>query len=56
MIFETKHAYGFKVEGCEFLIHCGIDTVNLKDKPFKTTLENNKVIQKGDEIFSVDLE
>ncbi|ATQ35194.1 PTS system, beta-glucoside-specific IIABC component [Mesoplasma entomophilum] len=55
MIFETKHAYGFEVQGCEFLIHCGIDTVNLNGKPFKTNLQQNMPVKLGDQIFSVDL-
>ncbi|AAT75976.1 unknown substrate PTS system IIABC component [Mesoplasma florum L1] len=55
MIFETKHAYGFDIEGINVLIHCGLDTVKLGGKPFKTNLEIDKKIRLGDEIFEVDL-
>ncbi|ASZ08797.1 hypothetical protein CK556_00245 [Mesoplasma chauliocola] len=55
LVFDTKHAYGFKVKNCEFLVHSGIDTVNLNGEPFNTKLKPGMNIKKGEEIFSVDL-
>ncbi|ATZ21153.1 PTS glucose transporter subunit IIABC [Mesoplasma coleopterae] len=55
MIFETKHAYGFDIDDTNVLIHCGLDTVKLGGKPFKTKLELDKKVRLGDELFEVDL-
>ncbi|ATZ21388.1 glucose PTS transporter subunit IIA [Mesoplasma tabanidae] len=55
MIFDTKHAYGFNVKGLSFLIHCGMDTVELQGEGFDTKLQVGDVIKKDDELFSVDL-
>ncbi|ASZ08792.1 hypothetical protein CK556_00220 [Mesoplasma chauliocola] len=55
MVFDTKHAYGFDIEGLGILIHCGLETVNLNGEPFKTLLEPNQKIIKGKKIFDVDL-
>ncbi|WP_164704221.1 glucose PTS transporter subunit IIA [Mesoplasma coleopterae] len=55
MIFDTKHAYGFKINDLEFLLHCGMDTVSLNGKGFKTKLEVGQTILKGDDLFEIDL-
>ncbi|ALD66472.1 glucose PTS transporter subunit IIA [Spiroplasma cantharicola] len=56
MIFDTYHAYGFDVEGLQFLIHCGMDTVLLKGEGFATNLKVGDKVTKDDDIFSVDLD
>ncbi|AUM62719.1 PTS glucose transporter subunit IIABC [Spiroplasma monobiae] len=56
MVFDTKHAYGLEIDDLGILIHCGIETVNLKGEPFKTRLKPNTNLSKGDKLFSVDLE
>ncbi|AGY41075.1 hypothetical protein mflW37_0080 [Mesoplasma florum W37] len=55
MIFDTKHAYGFDIDGLGILLHCGLETVSLKGKPFITTLKTNQNIMKGEKLFDVDL-
>ncbi|WP_342274767.1 glucose PTS transporter subunit IIA [Spiroplasma endosymbiont of Cantharis lateralis] len=55
MIFDTYHAYGFDVEGLQFLIHCGMDTVSLNGKGFSTKLKVGDKVIKNDDIFNVDL-
>lgn len=45
MIYETKHAIGLKDNyGNEYLLHLGIDTVELEEKPFKV------YVSVGDEV------
>src|SRR5699024_8779953 len=56
MIFATKHAYGFNVKGLQALIHCGLGTVALEGKAFKTSLNLEKRLKKGDKLFEVDLD
>ncbi|ATI72966.1 PTS glucose transporter subunit IIABC [Mesoplasma florum] len=55
LIFDTKHAYVFNVEGVEFLLHCGLDTVKLNGKGFETKIKNKQKLRKGDPLFEVDL-
>ncbi|MFC2375567.1 MAG: PTS glucose transporter subunit IIA, partial [Corynebacterium matruchotii] len=39
MVAKTLHAVGFKTEsGLQFLVHLGIDTVELEGKPFTLTI------------------
>ncbi|ASZ08768.1 hypothetical protein CK556_00080 [Mesoplasma chauliocola] len=55
MIFDTKHAYGFDIDGLGILIHCGLETVSLKGKPFITTLQENQKVILGEKLFDVNL-
>lgn len=43
-LFPTKHAIGIKADKYEVLVHMGIDTVQLKGKPFEN------MIKVGDEV------
>lgn len=55
-IFKTKHALGIRTEsGLEVLIHMGLDTVELKGKPFEIFVEEGQVITPNTQIASVDL-
>ncbi|QHX36725.1 glucose PTS transporter subunit IIA [Spiroplasma sp. BIUS-1] len=57
MTFDTKHAYGFKINNqLDVLIHCGIDTVKLNGKPFNPKVKVDQNLKLNDAIFSVDLE
>ncbi|MDD7739344.1 MAG: glucose PTS transporter subunit IIA [Lachnospiraceae bacterium] len=57
MIFDTKHAINLiSDEGCEILLHIGIDTVKLGGKYFNVHVSDGQTIQKGDLLISFDLE
>lgn len=55
-VFErSKHAIGLTLNnGVELLIHCGIDTVNLKDNEFSYHVTLNQEVKKGDLLISFD--
>lgn len=57
MMAATLHAIGFTTAaGLEILVHLGIDTVELKDKPpFKLTIKVGDEVNAGDEIGQMDL-
>lgn len=56
-IFPTKHAIGMKMEsGIEYLIHFGLDTVNLKGEGFTSHVKDGQEIKAGDLILEVDLD
>lgn len=55
-LFPTKHAIGIKTaEGLEVLIHLGIDTVELKGKPFKLFVEQGDSVKAGDKLAEMDI-
>ncbi|RMC52093.1 PTS glucose transporter subunit IIABC [Lactobacillus sp. ESL0228] len=57
MIAETKHAIGLKTqEGVEILIHLGIDTVELKGKPFTLNVKAGDNVHVGERLGTMDLE
>ena len=54
-MFSTKHAIGLVTpEGCELLIHLGIDTVQLNGAPFTIQVKEGDTLKKGDLIGSFD--
>ncbi|MDY5577808.1 MAG: glucose PTS transporter subunit IIA [Lachnospiraceae bacterium] len=57
MVFDTKHAVSLvSKEGCEILLHIGIDTVKLDGKYFEAYVTNGQEIRKGDLLISFDIE
>lgn len=57
VVFQTKHALMIRSEnGCEVLLHIGIDTVNLEGKYFKTLINVNDTVKKGDPLVKIDRE
>lgn len=57
MIFPTKHALGLKTaDGVEFLIHIGLDTVNLEGEGFTSYVEAGTAVKKGDKLVDADLD
>ncbi|GAB5055584.1 MULTISPECIES: N-acetylglucosamine-specific PTS transporter subunit IIBC [Pediococcus] len=56
-VFPTKHAIGFTTDsGLEILLHMGIDTVELKGKPFDVKVSDGQHINHGDLVTNVDLQ
>ena len=56
-VFDTKHAVSLvSKEGCEILLHIGIDTVKLGGKFFEAHITNGQEIHKGDLLISFDIE
>ncbi|GGP08488.1 beta-glucoside-specific PTS transporter subunit IIABC [Oceanobacillus neutriphilus] len=56
MVFETKHAIGLKsYDGCELLIHVGLDTVELKGEHFKAHVESGQEFKAGDLLLEFDI-
>ncbi|WP_461215434.1 glycoside-pentoside-hexuronide (GPH):cation symporter [Lacticaseibacillus sp. GG6-2] len=56
-IFISKHAIGIRTKsGVEILIHMGIDTFNLKGKPFELAVEVGDEVSPGQLLAKVDLE
>ncbi|MFC6171893.1 beta-glucoside-specific PTS transporter subunit IIABC [Loigolactobacillus jiayinensis] len=55
-VFPTKHAIGLKSDsGVELLIHCGLDTVNLKGAPFTQHVQTDQHVKQGDLLMEADL-
>lgn len=54
-IASTKHAIGIRSEeGVELLLHIGMDTVEMKGKPFKVSVEVGQRVKCGDLLMSFD--
>ncbi|MFT8408088.1 MULTISPECIES: beta-glucoside-specific PTS transporter subunit IIABC [Liquorilactobacillus] len=54
--FATKHAIGLKsYDGCEVLIHVGLDTVKLNGKGFEVLVNKGDSINKGDLLLKFDM-
>ncbi|MGN0602153.1 MAG: glucose PTS transporter subunit IIA [Oscillospiraceae bacterium] len=57
MVFDTKHAINLvSKDGCEILIHIGIDTVKLNGEFFEAHVSDGQEIHKGDLLISFDME
>lgn len=57
MVFDTKHAINLiSDDGCEILLHIGIDTVKLNGEFFETHISGGKKVRKGDLLISFDME
>ena len=55
VLFGTKHAIGMKAaDGTEYLLHIGVDTVNLGGKGFEVFVENGQKVKKGDKLMHFD--
>mgnify|MGYP003361757932 FL=1 len=58
MVAETKHALGFATpdNNLEVLVHLGIDTVELKGKPFELKVGVGDEVKAGDLIATMDMD
>ena len=56
MLFESKHAIGLMSDdGCEVLIHIGLDTVKLNGQHFTAHVKKSDVVKKGDLLITFDM-
>lgn len=56
-LFPTKHAIGLVSEnGCEVLIHIGMDTVKLEGQYFTSHIHQGDKVKKGELLVTFDLE
>lgn len=54
-VFDTKHAVGLRfTDGTEVIIHCGIDTVNLKGNGFDVAVKDGQAVKQGEFIMKFD--
>ena len=55
-LFPTGHAIGMLLDGnIEILIHIGIDTIKLKNKPIEVYVQLNDSVKQGQTLVKVDL-
>lgn len=57
MVFDTKHAINLISDnGCEILLHIGIDTVKLGGKYFTSHVSERQHVRRGELLISFDIE
>ncbi len=55
LVFKTKHAFAITLSnGCELLIHIGIDTVSLNGEGFEQLVEAGTTVKAGTPIIKID--
>ena len=56
-VFPSKHAVGLQSDdGTEYLIHIGVDTVNLNGEGFEAFVKDGDRVKKGDRLIGFDIE
>ena len=56
-IYPTGHAFGIKAnDGTGYLIHIGIDTVEMKGKGFKIIRKQGDSVKAGETVVNIDLD
>ena len=56
-VFPSKHAVGLMSDdGTEYLIHIGVDTVNLNGEGFEAFVKDGDRVKKGDKLIGFDIE
>lgn len=53
---DSLHAVGMEAEGMELLIHCGVDTVEMKGDGFTGAVSMDQTVKKGDLLLTMDLD
>ena len=55
-VFPSKHAVGLRsADGTEYLIHIGVDTVNLNGEGFEAFVKDGDQVKKGDKLIGFDI-
>ncbi len=56
-VFPSRHAVGLKADdGTEYLIHIGVDTVNLNGEGFEAFVKDGDRVKRGDKLIGFDIE
>ena len=56
LYFISKHAVGLlSDDGVEYLIHIGVDTVNLNGEGFEAFVKDGDRVKKGDKLIGFDI-
>lgn len=53
---DTLHAVGVESQGMELLVHCGVDTVDMKGQGFTMLVKEGQEVKAGDPLLTMDLE
>lgn len=53
---DSLHAAGLESGGMELLVHCGVDTVDMKGQGFTMLVKEGQQVKKGDPLLVMDLE
>lgn len=53
---DTLHAVGIDSDGMELLVHCGVDTVDMKGQGFTMLVKEGQKVKKGAPIITMDLD
>lgn len=53
---DSLHAVGLESAGMELLVHCGVDTVEMKGQGFTMLVKEGQEVKKGDPLLTMDLE
>ncbi|MDE6841318.1 MAG: PTS glucose transporter subunit IIA [Oscillospiraceae bacterium] len=53
---DTLHAVGIEAQGMDLLVHCGVDTVDMKGEGFIVAVREGQEVKKGDPLLTMDLE
>lgn len=53
---DTLHAAGLEADGMELLVHCGVDTVDMKGQGFTMLVSEGQKVKKGDPLLTMDLD
>ena len=57
VLYPTKHAFAVRTkDGTGYLVHVGIDTVNLNGKGFESLKKQGDKVKAGESVLKVDLD
>ena len=55
LVFDTKHALGLRTaDGLEYMLHIGIDTVQMNGAGFQVFVEPGQTVKQGDKLLEFD--